>query len=180
MQKDLETLEIAEGGTWEDLSKAHRDLTAGPATPSGLANRYGPIPYAFPAAVPVMGISAVSDALVGRRRWSDPLVIMEKRGLLFGGAVAREAYVTTWRRKALNQAVGAFLCVRKMEKEVFGEKSFFLAKENGRLDEDGNEQDADVADDCGESFVHGLEPEYTEGQNTATADSKTRSATSSW
>ena len=180
LQKDLETLEIAEGGTWEDLSKAHRDLTAGPATPSGLANRYGPIPYAFPAAVPVMGISAVSDALVGRRRWSDPLVIMEKRGLLFGGAVAREAYVTTWRRKALNQAVGAFLCVRKMEKEVFGEKSFFLAKENGRLDEDGNEQDADVADDCGESFVHGLEPEYTEGQNTATADSKTRSATSSW
>ena len=66
-----------------------------------------------------------------------------------------------------------------MKKEVFSEKSFFLAKENGCLDENGNEQNTDVADNCDESFVHDLESEYTEGQNTATANSKTRSATSS-
>jgi hypothetical protein len=35
-------------------------------SPSGLTNRYGPIPFAFPAAIELEGLSALSDALVCR------------------------------------------------------------------------------------------------------------------
>ena len=43
LQSDHDHLEITKGGTFNDLSKAHRDLVSGPATPSGLTNRYGDI-----------------------------------------------------------------------------------------------------------------------------------------
>jgi hypothetical protein len=54
LQNDLETLEVVESGTWSDLSVAHRDMVAARLSPSGLANRYGAIPFAFPAAMIAM------------------------------------------------------------------------------------------------------------------------------
>ncbi|PGG98242.1 hypothetical protein AJ80_09567, partial [Polytolypa hystricis UAMH7299] len=45
------------------LSEAHRDLIAGPSSPSGLANRDDAIPYRFLAAVPVRSLGPVSDSL---------------------------------------------------------------------------------------------------------------------
>jgi hypothetical protein len=59
---DLETLEVVEGGTWSELSVAHRDMVAARLSPSGLANRYGAIPFAFPAAVELEGLGALSDS----------------------------------------------------------------------------------------------------------------------
>ncbi len=67
VQDDSETLEVIEGGTWLDLLAAHRDLTSLKATPSGLANMYGAIPYRFLAAVEVSRLRALSDVLVCRR-----------------------------------------------------------------------------------------------------------------
>ena len=84
LQKDLETLEVVESGTWSDLAAAYRDLVAARLSPSGLANRYGAIPFAFPVAVERAGLGAVSDALVCRRRHDKPAVVGEKRVLLFG------------------------------------------------------------------------------------------------
>ena len=52
-------------------------------------------------------------------------------------------------------------------------------KENRHLDENDNEQNTNVANDYDKSFVHNLEFEYMKKQNTATADLKTCSATSS-
>jgi hypothetical protein len=68
LQDNREALEVIKGGTWSDLAAAHRDLVSPIATPSGLANWYGAIPYRFPAAVEVAGLGALSDALVCRRR----------------------------------------------------------------------------------------------------------------
>jgi hypothetical protein len=64
LQSDPETLEVVESGTWSDLSVAHRDMVAARLSPSGLANRYGAIPFAFPASVLLEGLGALSSALV--------------------------------------------------------------------------------------------------------------------
>ena len=75
-------LEIYEGGTFEDLAKAHCDLVGGPRTPSGLGNKYGDIPYVFLAAVPLMGLGYISDAIVGRVKYDRVTVMAEKERFL--------------------------------------------------------------------------------------------------
>jgi hypothetical protein len=125
LQGDLATLEVVEGGTWEMLSKAHRDMTAPEFTPSGLANRYGAIPYRFPAAVEVAGLGALSDALVCRRKWDSLAVLKDRDTLLLGNTRAFEKYIDEWRKKAVVVAEEAFALVREQEMAVFGEKSYF-------------------------------------------------------
>jgi hypothetical protein len=78
LQEDLETLEVPEAGTWTELNEAHRDLRAASRTPSGLANNYGVIPDAFPAAVELTGLGALSDAAVCRVKHNKPSAIYEE------------------------------------------------------------------------------------------------------
>ena len=44
VQEDGETLDNVESDKWSDLARAHASQTAPRVTPSGLANRFGPIP----------------------------------------------------------------------------------------------------------------------------------------
>ena len=93
LQSDLETLEVVENGTWSDLAVAHRDMVAARLSPSGLANRYGAIPFAFPAAIELEGLSALSDALVCRRRHDKYAVVSEKKLLLTGAKADVDLYL---------------------------------------------------------------------------------------
>ena len=63
---------------------AHRDMVATRLSLSGLANRYGAIPFTFPATIELEGLSALSDALVYHRRHDKYAVVSEKRLLLTG------------------------------------------------------------------------------------------------
>lgn len=54
-------------GTQEDLSKSYRDLTTLLSTPSGLVLKDSVLPYPFPAALKVLGLSPISDALIGQQ-----------------------------------------------------------------------------------------------------------------
>ncbi len=67
--QDNEILEVLESGTRSLLATAHRDMMAPLNTPSGHPTRYGAVPFRFPAATELMNVSAISDALVGRRTW---------------------------------------------------------------------------------------------------------------
>jgi hypothetical protein len=125
LQDDLETLEVVEGGTWDMLSRSHRDMTAPEATPSGLANRYGAIPYRFPASVELSGLGALSDALVCRRRWDSALVIRDRDIMLGRDREAAREYVDKWRERAVEAVVEGFREVKEEEKRRFGEKSYF-------------------------------------------------------
>jgi hypothetical protein len=126
LQDDLTTLEVVEGGTWEMLSNAHRDMVSPSATPSGLANRYGAIPYKFPAAVEITGLGPLSDALVCRRRWDSALVLRDRDILLSGSREEAGKYVKAWREKAVAAAVEAFVLVVQKEKQAFGAKSYYF------------------------------------------------------
>ena len=80
LQEDLETLEVPEAGSWTELNEAHRDLRAASRTPSGLANNYGVIPDALPAAVELTGLGGLSDAdaAVCRVKHNKPSAIYEE------------------------------------------------------------------------------------------------------
>jgi hypothetical protein len=160
LQEDLYHLEVTEGGTFEDLAKAHRDLTSGPRTPSGLANRYGDIPFAFSAAVPLTGLGQISDALVGRVKYDRATVVAEKAQFLKGTDEERRRYVKEWRQNALRAIMKAWSEVKKHEKICFGDKSYFK-----RIEEGAAVVDADIAPDSGEyiSGGHGHEDEEAQG-----------------
>ncbi|KAI9881841.1 MAG: hypothetical protein M1823_006447, partial [Watsoniomyces obsoletus] len=156
--KDLDLLEIPEAGTWADLSKAHLTLGSGPATPSGLPNKYGSPPYPFPAAVPIRGLSPLSDAVVCLRRHDDLSVVRDKRLLLCGTDAQREGHIRAWRERAKEAAVAAWKEVKSLEEAAFGEKSYFLNLRRGTLgsvQEDEGEEEVEG----GGGLVHGHEQE---------------------
>ena len=64
VRDDCESLEIVDGGTWEGLSKGHRDMVGGVASLSGLRALFGTIPYRFPTIVELIGLGPLLDALV--------------------------------------------------------------------------------------------------------------------
>jgi hypothetical protein len=132
VQADGHHLEVLESGTWDDLAKAHRELTSAPRTPSGLANRYGDIPYAFPAAVPLTGLGALSDSLVCRYKPNNPLVMHVKKKLISGSKKDRDDYLSEWRKNATKAVVEAFEVVKALEKDAFKDKSYFkMLEQNG-------------------------------------------------
>lgn len=65
---------------------------AAPLSPRGLPNRYGAIQFAFPAAVELDGLGALSDALVYRWRHDRYTVVAEKRLLLTDAEAEVGAY----------------------------------------------------------------------------------------
>ena len=121
------TLENDEAGTWEDLAASHRGLTSPPATPSGYANKYGAIPFRFPAAVELRGLGALSDALVAQRAWDSPAVRREAAIMLDGSRsdAEVEAWVIAWRGRARERFLEAFELFEGAERQHFGGASFF-------------------------------------------------------
>jgi hypothetical protein len=154
LQNDLETLEVIESGTWSDLSVAHRDMVAARLSPSGLANRYGAIPFAFPASVLLEGLGALSGALVCRQHHDMCAVVSEKKRLLTGTRAEVNSYLEKWRKVAVNCVCEAFEDVKEGEMERFGEKSYFYRKMNGLSPADSDDDPDLVGDDV---RAHGFE-----------------------
>jgi hypothetical protein len=66
-----------------DVTKAHEDMTGMKWFPNGLGAKHFRPPFFFKADPALSGLGALSDALVGRRRMDDPLIIQDKK-ILFG------------------------------------------------------------------------------------------------
>lgn len=123
IEDDHSTLEMEEGGTWEELAAAHRDLIAGPATPSGHSVNYGRIPYAFPAAVEFVLDNPVSKALVGRMRWDNIEVMEEARRLLTDMDYAAKQ-VAAQKKEVQAKYAERFVHVMRAERNLYKQKSF--------------------------------------------------------
>jgi hypothetical protein len=134
-------------------------MVAARLSPSGLPNRYGAIPFAFPAAIELGGLGALSDALVCRRRHDRYAVVAEKRLLLTGTEMEVNAYLDQWRKTAVNRVCEAFELVKEAEVERFGEKSYFYRKSHGLPPaESDDDPDPDPgSDENGEVRAHGFE-----------------------
>lgn len=125
IRDDLESLEIEEAGTAEQISRAHRRLERPPSTPTGTSNTYEGLPYKFPPTVQLCGLGPLSDALMGRRGWDDPEVLSERDLVLAPDADRMHDYLREWRQRAANAMVKTFQASKAEEKRAYGEKSFF-------------------------------------------------------
>ncbi|KAJ5589664.1 hypothetical protein N7450_003636 [Penicillium hetheringtonii] len=126
LQDDRNTLDIPEGGTFEDLSKAHRDLSPAPKTPSGLTSaKHGKGPSAFPAASKLHLDNHISACLVGAEQWHARRVAKEL-DILFGrDEQAADDFITVWRNKVRAQYIQKFEEQEEIERELYGPQSFF-------------------------------------------------------
>lgn len=108
------------------VARAHASQCALSSTPSGLANRFGVIPYRFPASTQLFLDSHISNALLCRTSWDDPLVQAEAN-LLFGadrGTAAR--LISAHRLNALQAFKKKWFAVESAERACYGKKSFFV------------------------------------------------------
>ena len=132
IQEDHSTLDIPESGSWELYSACHRDHKATRNTPSGQFNVHGLPPFRFPASVALRDISALSDALVGLRRWDDPLVMRERDVLLGEDEAASWAFVHRVRERAIQLYKGNVRLARELEEEAYGGNSYYRQKRKGK------------------------------------------------
>lgn len=131
IQENHETLDTVEAGTWSQLSAAHRDLLPGPTSPSGLLSLFEMPPYVFSAAIPVMGLEPISDALVGRIKWDNPLVLPELAVLLGPSNRCRNQYIQNWIQKVCAEICVKMRLIQQAERQIFGDKFFFNCQDQG-------------------------------------------------
>ena len=132
VQVDGYYLKVLELGIQDNLIKAHRELISTPRTPLGLANRYGDIPYAFPTAVPLTSLGALSDSLVYRYKPNNLLVIHVKKILVNDSKEGRDKYLVDQRVTVTKVVVEVFKVVKALEQDVFKDKSYFIIVEQDR------------------------------------------------
>lgn len=78
IREDHERMETAEAGTWSEIADAHRDLSIGTRKPSGESSQKRAVrPYSFPGVTHLTGLGDLSDALLGRIKWSEWSVVAE-------------------------------------------------------------------------------------------------------
>ena len=127
VRDDGETLDNQESETWSQLAVAHITHNAPKLSPSGLANKYAPLPYRFPASLHLNLNSSVSNALICKSTWDDPMVQLEANVLLGKDRVAAAAAVKAHRLDALRTFKQQYLHLKKVEVQKFAGDSFFCS-----------------------------------------------------
>ena len=126
IQADHETLEIPGQHTWTELSNLHRDLLPPSHGVNGQKLTHSVPPFRFPASIMMESSSALCDALIGRRRWTDPEVRLERDILLGPDDVAAKEYVSRTRKRLIANYLDGISKLETLERAMFGSNSFFL------------------------------------------------------
>src|SRR6266498_5144946 len=102
-------------------------------SPSGKPNVYIKTPYVFPSVVRINGLGALSDILLGQRKWTDPQVLRERNIILGNNRAAAKKFFLKWRITTVEVAISAFQDIKTVERESFMDKSYFylLDQANG-------------------------------------------------
>ena len=129
IQADHETLEMPGQHTWSELSAYHRDLEAPEHGVAGEKVTKDRPPYRFPGAIKLESVSAISDALVGRRRYTDPEVLYELDILFGSDTAASMALVTDIRKRLYDALIRGYEKMEAIEGYSFGAISYFLNPE---------------------------------------------------
>jgi hypothetical protein len=138
IRPDHQTLDLEESETWSEVSACHQSFTAPMKSTSGEGFRYGRPTIPFPATTRMASTSAVGDALVGSKRWTDPQVTRMVEILLGPNDDAALALLQSV-RDSLSQAIkDAWPFVREAEIKAFGNRSYFVNQGRQRPPADGN------------------------------------------
>ncbi|KAK5005748.1 hypothetical protein LTR16_006289, partial [Cryomyces antarcticus] len=129
-----------------------------------LANLYGTNNCVFPAAVLLHTSSWIGKALVGRVRWGNPLVVKERAVLLGEDRTAADALISKYRAETVVNVRKAWKEVELIEREFYGDKSFFRWLDTGATDADraaiAPEDNADPLEEDEEDLIRMI-PEPT-------------------
>ena len=121
-------LELAECGTWKSVAGAHLLMRPVKMRPWGIGHEFSVGEEGFEGVVEIMGVTALGDALVGRRTWDRAGVLMERDAIL--GSDERLAWKTIERGRARMKVAWkeAFETMVRVEMEEYGEDSFFVSQ----------------------------------------------------
>jgi hypothetical protein len=133
IQADHLTLETPGMLNWEQIAACHRDLQAPVKTVNGETPKHSLPPFRFPAAIHLESSYPLGDALIGRRRWDDPEVLIERNILLGPYDAIAFAYVQSKRQKTLKKFQKAFTKLESIERDAFGHNSYFLHKDSNHV-----------------------------------------------
>ena len=128
VREDGETLDNEDSNSWSDLAAAHSRQTVVHLTPSGYPNKYGTIPYKFPPSTQLLLQTPVSQALVCRTSWGDPVVQAQANVLLGRDRADARMEIEQHRLEALRAFKVAFKRVRGTERMFYGDGSFFNSR----------------------------------------------------
>ena len=133
VHEDHDCLETAETERWRDIADAHREMRLAERIPSGSVYRKFVVhPYSFPGTAQLTGLGAISDALLGRIKWSEWSVTVEL-DILFGpDRDAASCWIQQWRRKAHIRFLEAFQTVISAEMAAYRDQSFFCMLKKGQ------------------------------------------------
>jgi hypothetical protein len=146
--QDHEQLEIAGCLSWSEVRRCHLDLEVPGRDPSGYGPRLGAPKERFGGSVVLGSTSAVGDALVGRRKWTDAETVRERDVLLGPDSAAASEYVREVRSRLVSRYRAAFSSMVQTEQEQFGPQSYFAAGEHRaerREESDDSDRDSDVS-----------------------------------
>lgn len=110
-------------GTYDEISKAHRDLTAPPASPSGHRNKYGGIKWAFPADVHIDFSSWIQKAILAQVSWDNPLVRKEIHDLLSKDEDGILEHIRKEREYVVEEIKTLWPVVKELEKAAFAKSA---------------------------------------------------------
>lgn len=124
VNEDLQYLEREDLGTLDNIARAHQTLEVLGTYPQKHAQAYEEAWDYFPAGAEIFNLGALSDALLGMRRWDSPTVMAEMEKVLGRPQEANE-FLRQWRRLAVTKAISVFQHVKTAERKLYGTNSYF-------------------------------------------------------
>ena len=112
--------------------------------PSGQGFIHGKPEFGFPAATKLDSSSAIGDALVGARLWTDPNVLQERDILLGSDDDGARRLVNSIRSRLVENYKQACKVSMNEERKVYGDKSYF--RKTAMVDSD-SDSGSDTASD---------------------------------
>lgn len=127
--EDHDAVDIVGAEPWGKLAEYHRDMTPPQKQASGRsASSYGEKVECLIPKVRLESTSAIGAALLGRTKWTGA-VLMKELSTLFGqDEEAVRDYVDSTRKQSLVEYENKFRLLESLEREIFGDASFFLHK----------------------------------------------------
>ena len=123
---DHSTLDGTGSMTWEQVASCHRDHSIPQHEPSGQQLRHAQRNYnQFSATVVLESTSALGDALLGQRKWTDPAVHKDRNILLGDNDANAVQFVQEVRARLVKAYIRAYDIMVEAEKEYYGESSYF-------------------------------------------------------
>lgn len=119
------SLEDMRFGTWESVAEKYALLIPPRELPRLLETTPISFPERFPAQAMIIANNPVAQALVGRRPWTDPLVVQERHRLLNGSCKVVTAAINAHREDMTRKMTAAYLALEEEEKAAYRSRAFF-------------------------------------------------------